>query len=135
MRREWPRGWNNLFFVRSIDISISMKLGIAKKHHSNKEILLHSKRAIQKAWYHLKEDTGCSICTNQNVVKGINDISTTHKQYLKYFKDIEDAYLYSYGSTKEIIVKCPDCGNLRQMKINDLIRKGFSCPKCGDGIS
>jgi len=90
---------------------------------------------IKKAWYHLKEDTGCPICANQNVVKGINDISTTHTQYLKYFNNTEDAYLYSYGSNKEIVVKCPDCGNLKKIKISDLIGNNFYCRKCGDGVS
>jgi ssDNA-binding Zn-finger/Zn-ribbon topoisomerase 1 len=29
-------------------------------------------------------------------------------------------------------MKCPDCGFKKEIKINNLYNKGFSCPKCGD---
>lgn len=43
-----------------------------------------------------KKGRGCPVCKNQRVVKGINDIATTHPQYIKYFVNNDDTYKYSW---------------------------------------
>lgn len=85
----------------------------------------------------LKHKNKCSCCSNQSkiIIKGINDIATTHPKLVKYFVNINDAYNYSYGSKNKILCKCQYCGYEKEMGINTLYRYGFSCPKCSDGIS
>lgn len=78
---------------------------------------------------------GCSCCKGLTVVKGINDTATTHPFLIQYFKNKEDAYLYTAHSNKEAWFKCPDCGFEKYIKINNLAFRGFSCLKCSDGIS
>ena len=93
-----------------------------------------------KGWideYSLLRGQGCSCCTNQTVVKGINDLNTTAPELVKYLVNKEDAYKYTKCSNKKVYVKCPDCGSIKKdkVRINDLYRHGFSCKKCGDNIS
>ncbi|MBM7835722.1 hypothetical protein [Clostridium sardiniense] len=77
----------------------------------------------------------CPVCANRKIIKGINDIATTHPQLVKYFVNVEDSYKYSYSSSKEVLMECPDCGYQKILRIADLTNKRFSCPKCSDGIS
>lgn len=84
----------------------------------------------------LMEGIACPICSGRRIYVGINDIATTNPDIVKYFKDKEDAYKYTRGSTKFIIFKCPICGYEKKCKISDVVANGyFSCPKCSDGIS
>lgn len=78
---------------------------------------------------------GCPVCSNQIIVKGINDITTTHPHLVKYFKNIEDTYKYSFCSGAKTWIKCPDCGFEKKMTIANLNNQGFSCNKCSDKIS
>lgn len=82
-------------------------------------------------------DKGCScaVCASRLIVKGINDITTTHPDYVKYFVHIEDAENNSYASNKKRLMKCPDCGNEQMCTPNYLTNSGFPCKKCGDGVS
>lgn len=83
-----------------------------------------------------KINRGCNVCSGKKILKGYNDIATTHPDLLKYFVNKEDAYTHSYGSDSIIQVKCPDCGYKKKKRLSTLSRyDGFSCPKCGDGIS
>ena len=81
------------------------------------------------------QNCGCPVCANKIVVTGINDIATTRPELIKYFNNPKDAQKYSAGSNKEVIFKCPDCGNLRNLKITDVTRYKFVCNVCGDKIS
>lgn len=83
---------------------------------------------------HLVEGKGCNVCSNQKVLKGYNDIATTHPYLVKYFANLEDAYTYTFGANKRINVVCNECGNIKKMRLYDLYRYGFSCLKCGDGV-
>lgn len=78
---------------------------------------------------------GCSCCSNQIVVRGINDIATANPKLVKYFVNIEDCYTHTYASNKKVVVKCPNCDSEKEMSINKLSLYGFSCNKCSDGIS
>ena len=83
----------------------------------------------------LKQKCGCSCCRGLTVIKGINDIATTHPHLVKYFVNIEDAYTHTYNSDNYIYAKCIDCGNKKRMRISNLHNKGFNCSACGDGFS
>ena len=69
------------------------------------------------------------------IKKGINDIATTHPQYVKYFLNEEESTKYSHGSTKRLFFKCPNCQHVKEMPIQRLIFQGFGCERCSDGIS
>lgn len=83
----------------------------------------------------LNQKQGCSCCCNRTIIKGVNDIATTNPELVKYFVDVDDTHTYSYGSNAKVLLKCPDCGFHKEMKIGDLYSQGFSCHRCGDGIS
>ena len=44
---------------------------------------------------HLLRGSGCPVCSNKIIIHGINDVATTHPQYIKYFKNADDAMKYS----------------------------------------
>lgn len=69
------------------------------------------------------------------VVKGVNDIATTHPEYVQYFVNKEDVYRYSHGCTAYSDVVCPICGHIRNVRIDRFTRVPFSCPVCGDNVS
>ena len=85
----------------------------------------------------LKKRQGCNICClyPQKVLKGYNDIATTHPHLCPYFVNQEDVYKYTAGSNEKVLLKCPDCGYQKEMRINTLHRYGFGCNKCSDGTS
>lgn len=78
--------------------------------------------------------SNCPYCSNYKVLKGYNDIATTHPHLIEYFNDIEDAYTYTYSSDKKAELECPNCGHVKTMKISNLTYQGFSCNICSDGI-
>ena len=78
---------------------------------------------------------GCACCSNYIVVKGINDISTTNPDLVKYFVNIEDTYIHTYSSNDKVLIKCPECGFEKEMIISDLYKRGFGCLQCSDSIS
>lgn len=85
--------------------------------------------------HNLKTGYGCNVCANKKIVRGINDVSTTHPEHVKYFNNIEDAYSYSHSSNKKINLKCPNCNTINTMQISNFINRRFYCPACEDGIS
>lgn len=87
--------------------------------------------------YDILHDIGCNVCCRapRKVLKGYNDIATTHPDLIKYFVNIEDAYSHTFGSKKGVLLRCLDCGNKKYMKISYLTQNGkIICPKCGDGF-
>lgn len=84
----------------------------------------------------LKIKAVCSCCTGKIVVKGINDLATTHPHLIKYFANKEESYTYGKGSHERLEFKCAHCGFTKEKTIKQIIRdNGFACPKCSDGIS
>ena len=83
----------------------------------------------------LTKNAGCACCSNKIVVKGINDIATTHPYLVKYFVNIEDAYTHTYNSHERVKVKCENCNNNKDMIVSNLYAYGVCCNKCNDNIS
>lgn len=83
----------------------------------------------------IKKGGYCSCCNKRVIVKGINDIATTHPHLIKYFVNISDAYTHPYGTLKKVLLKCPNCNFQKKLCIEQLTRDGFPCPKCSDGFS
>ena len=82
-----------------------------------------------------KNGQGCGVCSGQQVQRGVNDLATTHPQYVKYFVNVDDTHIHTHSSNKKVELKCPDCDHTKAMQINELTHQGFSCVLCSDGIS
>lgn len=84
----------------------------------------------------LVRGTGCNVCANQKVVKGYNDLWTTHPEKARLLENLEDGYNYSYGSNIKVNWICEDCGNIIKNKgIYDFVSSKYPCNRCSDGIS
>lgn len=84
----------------------------------------------------IKNNRGCCpCCKGRVVVKGYNTFGDIFPDLIKYFKNKEDAFLYSYGSKEKVFLKCPDCGYEFKISIKHLGERGFSCPVCSDKVS
>ena len=104
---------------------------------SKKWYKYHCNKCHQENWIvedNINSECGCPVCTNRKIIRGINDVLTTHPWVKDYLVNIEDGYKYSFGSKKKIQMKCPDCGCIKKMSFMNLINKGFGCNKCSDGI-
>ena len=83
-----------------------------------------------------KTDTPwCPICSGKEVSSGINDLATLRSDYIKYFKNQEDAKRVTINSNKRVKLKCPDCGAEKKIKVQDLVKYGFHCKICGSSNS
>lgn len=83
----------------------------------------------------IPKNYGCPVCSNRKIVKGINDVATTHPDIAALFENIEDAYTTSYSTAKKFRFKCPKCGGIKIDCTNNITTNGFSCPHCSDGVS
>lgn len=84
---------------------------------------------------HLFNGGGCNVCYNHKIIKGYNDIATTDKWMLNYIINKEDAYKYTRGSKVKILMKCPICGHKKYIQPYVIIKQGFGCNQCSDGLS
>lgn len=89
-----------------------------------------------EAWpSHLLRGRGCPLCANQVIIAGVNDIATKRKDLIPYFKNKEEAHLYTTNSNVSIRGVCPNCGYEKDIYIGHLTNSGFGCSICGDGVS
>lgn len=77
----------------------------------------------------------CPVCANKAVVKGINDLWTTHTYIAEMLDNPDDGYTTTYGSSKKLLFKCKNCGENKLCAVNSVVKNGFACKKCSDGIS
>lgn len=84
----------------------------------------------------LNRGRGCSCCANRIVSATINSIASEECaiDMLKFFINKEDAKKYCIGYSKKIHMKCPNCGEEKDIAPRTLFMDGFGCC-CGDGIS
>ena len=85
--------------------------------------------------YALKNGQGCNVCSGHKVLKGVNDLWTTHPRIAKLLKYPEIGYETTYGCNKSEIFICPDCDYEKSYRIYSIVTRGFSCIRCGDGLS
>ena len=83
----------------------------------------------------LTKGKGCPVCYGRTTLKGINDLWTTNPEIAKLLKYPEIGYEVSHGINHLQIFKCLICGNEKSLNINSVIKNGFSCSICGDGVS
>lgn len=81
------------------------------------------------------QGAGCAVCKNKRVLKGYNDIWTTHPNIAKLLFDKNDGYKYTFSSQKKVKWKCPYCNNIIVKTVGEVYKKGLKCLNCSDGIS
>ena len=79
--------------------------------------------------------SGCPYCADRSVLIGYNDLWSTRPDIAKLLEDPNDGYKYAKSAHNKVNFKCPDCGAILEIRINDVYNRGFSCSRCGDGIS
>lgn len=82
-----------------------------------------------------KKPCGCSCCSNNTLVTGINDIATVRPDLIEYFLNKDDSKKFQLKSNRRVDLKCKNCGNKKNMRVNDFTTYGFSCSVCGFGYS
>lgn len=81
-------------------------------------------------------DNGChGRPLSTKILKGVNDIATTHPHLVHYFANPSEATTVSKGSEKVITLKCPHCNHLKEMMCYSFVNRGMNCPFCSDGFS
>lgn len=83
----------------------------------------------------LLNGNGCVCCAGQRAVLGINTIWDTDRWMCDLGVSEEDAKKYKPQSNQKIKVKCPDCGNNKEVSINNIYCKKSTSCQCKDGIS
>lgn len=80
--------------------------------------------------------TRCPYCAGNKVLKGFNDLWTTHPEIANCLVDRDIGYRISYsGHSKQDFI-CPKCGCcIKGVRVRDAIRYNLSCPCCSDGVS
>ena len=83
-----------------------------------------------------KLNSGCPLCANKVVVKGVNDLLTTHPKIAAewdYDKNEKTPDQITYGNGKKVWWKCPN-GHSYQATTNHRTSKmGTNCPICFKG--
>lgn len=78
---------------------------------------------------------GCPFCSGNAVMKGYNDLWTTHPDIAKMLKDPNVGYEISKGSHREVEWMCPNCGMVKVASPKQVMVCGLACARCSDGIS
>lgn len=117
----------------------------------------HTWKARINARTNIKNPTGCPYCSNRRVLKGYNDINTTHPELAKEWDSkknntkIDEAMLYSKkvffwicqyghhysmsGEKKILNQTCPYCSNKKVLEgFNDLLSKNLALSKEWDSV-
>ena len=84
--------------------------------------------------YPRTKGVGCPYCSNNKVLEGFNDLTTTNPEVLKYWNEEKNIkmkpQMFSHGSTKTVWWKC-EKGHEWPAKISD-ITHGNRCPYCSN---
>lgn len=83
----------------------------------------------------LKNGNGCNCCKGHIVVPEINSIYAVAPFMMKLGVSEEDAKKHRPQSQNKIIVKCPDCGEKKEIKVQDIFKNNSIGCTCGDGFS
>lgn len=76
----------------------------------------------------------CPYCAGRKI-NHTNCLWTTHPKVAKLLKNKEIGYKVSAGMDKKEEFVCSDCGYVDKKSIQDIVKLGYSCVKCSDGIS
>ncbi len=123
-------------------IIIDKKYELCESNNQNKKYYKYkcNKCGYNDGWIeecHLLKSGGCSCCHGKTAALGINTIWDIAKWMIDLGVSEEDAKKYTKNSNQKIIVKCPDCGRIKDkpMMINDICNNKTIRCSCGDGMS
>ena len=81
------------------------------------------------------EDINIQYFQNCWLHKLHNKIAILAPELMIYLEDIFDAYRYPVYYNGNLNMKCPKCGSKKICKMGNVIKNGFCCDQCGDGVS
>ena len=85
-------------------------------------------RASDRSKY---DSSCCATCINKKLLKGYNDLFTTHPEIANLLLKKENGNKYTYGSKQRVDWKCPTCDEIiKDKSIEKVISNGLSCPNC-----
>ncbi|EKS4345126.1 hypothetical protein QB607_003130 [Clostridium botulinum] len=123
--------------------NLSIKNRYRKKDKNNISRKYYKYKCNKCGWegeieeFNLLKGRGCSVCCipPQITVLGINTIWDTDRWMCDLGISEEDAKKHTHSSNQKIKVKCPYCGNSKNIIVNGIYKnKSISC-FCGDGFS
>lgn len=84
----------------------------------------------------LHNKSGCPVCAGNKIVKGMNDLWTTHPEIAKLLKFKEDGYITSHAcNSRKLWFICPTCNHEIYKHPSEVYYHGLACPRCSDGYS
>lgn len=78
--------------------------------------------------------SNCPYCVGQRV-NHTNCLWTTHPEIAKLLKNPQRGFEITSGRNEKEDFVCPDCKDVSEKKMNNVINQGYSCLKCSDGLS
>lgn len=116
---------------------------IRKKKKNGKNFRAYEVECIKDGFINIVSETdldagkGCPVCSNNVIVKGVNDMWTTDPKLAKLLANADDGYKHSSCSSQLLDWKCPCCGGIIKNKAPSDIRRNYNvhCKYCGDGFS
>jgi DNA-directed RNA polymerase subunit RPC12/RpoP len=77
----------------------------------------------------------CPVCSGRQVVKGVNDMWTTHPELAALLANPEDGYKYTANTHKELLWFCKDCKREFYMQTDKFKIRLHKCPYCSENKS
>ena len=116
-------------------IRTSNKNGTTKRSYKYKCLNCNNYDIISET--SIIKNRGCNVCCipSKKVLIGYNDLWTSAITIAKLLKNPEEGYKLTRSSGESCIFVCPDCGYERSIRIYSVFANGYSCIRCGDGIS
>lgn len=81
----------------------------------------------------LRHGTGDAYVSGRRVYEGNSLYS--HEEFRKFIVNPDKAKTVTRNSPDFLDFMCPECGNIKSMRVYHLVNHGFSCPTCSTGIS
>lgn len=118
------------------------QVSILEKYINRKTKILHQCNICGYIWCvkpdQLLSGKGCPVCIGRTVGPAPeykNSIwASEYKDFFSKYLTQDQMKQLTPHSGKKINVICPDCGRVKQIRVSDMCRKGFSCT-CQDGQS
>ena len=79
-----------------------------------------------------EDDKCCPYCSNRKLIKGINDLATTHPHLIKEWSSLNDRQLscLTNKSSYKAWWNCSVCSNTYQQVVSQKFSSKISCPYC-----
>lgn len=78
--------------------------------------------------------TKCGVCSGSKL-NSKNSLIVLYPHLVELFVDKKIAETLTYSSNKRVELQCPNCKTIKTNTVQDLVRFGFSCSQCRDGVS